>query len=264
MAIRDSVELHEQLRPHPRRAIDKPVLAIRLDRGNAGRAREGMPAVRRADPEHVGVEVVGDLVAHDRAAQGHVAGGHALRERHDVRDDPFVVGSEPLPGPAESGHDLVEHEEDPVLVAERAQAPQVTIGRDEDAGRSGDRLDDDRGDVLRALVPDHLFDMSERLLHVVAEDRAVRIRIEEVHDAGDAGFGGPAAVVAAERHRALRLAVERAPLCQDLVPLGEETRDLDRVLVRLAAAGRKDRLRKVAGRDLREKTGERCAALLAK
>src|SRR2546427_5668578 len=61
VAIRNSVELREELLPHPRRAIDKPVLAVRLDRSNTGRAREGMPAVRRADPEHVSVEVVAIL-----------------------------------------------------------------------------------------------------------------------------------------------------------------------------------------------------------
>ena len=59
------------------------------------------------------------------------------------------------------------------------------------------------------------------------------------------------------------LAVERAPLSEDLVPLREESRDLDRVLVRLAAAGGEDRLREVTGRDLGEQTGEGGAALLA-
>src|SRR5207247_10973606 len=106
----------------------------------------------------------------------------------------------------------------------------------------------DRSDVLGALVPDHLFDMRERLLHIAAEDRAVRVRVEEVHHAGDPGLGGPAAVVATQRHRTLRLAVERAPLREDLVPLGEQAGDLDGVLVRLAAARREDRLREIAGR----------------
>ena len=82
-------------------------------------------------------------------------------------------------------------------------------------------------------------------------------------DAGDPRFGRPTAVVAAERHRALRLAVEGTPLRQDLVALREEAGDLDRVLVRLAPTGREDRLREVAGRDLREKARERGAALLA-
>src|SRR2546421_5723521 len=243
-------------------AIDEPVLAVGLDRRDAGGARERVPAVRRADPEHVVVEVAGDLLADDGAAERHVPGGDAFRKGHDVGYDALVVRAEPLPSPAEAGHDLVEHEEDPVFVAELAQALQVAVGRNEDAGRAGYRLDEDRRDVLGALVPDHLFDMRKRLLHIAAEDRAVRVRVEEVHHAGDPGLGGPAAVVAAQRHRPLRLPVERAPLREDLVPLGEEAGDLDGVLVRLAAARREDGLRQVAGRYLREQAREGGAALL--
>ena len=162
-----------------------------------------------------------------------------------------MIGAEPLPGTAKAGHDLVEHEQDPVPIAQRAQPPQIAVGRDEHAGCPRDRLDEDGGDVLRPLVPDHLFDVSEGFLHVAAEHGAVRIRVEEMHDSGDAGLSWPAAVIAAERHRTLRLSVEGAPLREDLVALGEEARDLDRVLVRFAAAGGEDRLRKIARRDLR-------------
>src|SRR5438093_10196735 len=109
MAVADPAKLREKLLPHPRRTIDEPVLAVSLDRSDASGAREWMSAVRRADPQNVGVEVMSDLVAHDRAAQRHVARGNALRERHDVGNDALVVGSEPLSGAPESGHDLVEH-----------------------------------------------------------------------------------------------------------------------------------------------------------
>src|SRR5438094_1578245 len=262
MAVSHAAELREELVPHPGGAIDEPVLAVGLDRRDAGRARERMPAVRRADPEHAVVELAGDPLADDRAAERDVAGGDALRKRHDVRYDAFVVRAEPLSGPAEPGHDLIEHQEDPVLVAELAQPLQVAVGWHENAGRAGYRLDEDRSDVLGTLVPDHLLDMGQRLLHIAAEDRAVRVRVEEVHHAGDPGLGGPAAVVAAQRHRTLRLAVERAPLREDLVPLGEEPGDLDGVLVRLAAARREDGLREIAGRYFGEQARERGAALL--
>ena len=104
--------------------------------------------------------------------------------------------------------------------------------------------------------------MGQRLLQIAAEDRAIRIRVEEVDHPGDPGLGGPAAVVAAQRHRTLRLAVERAPLREDLVPLSEEAGDLDGVLVRLAAARREDGLREVPGRYLGEQARESGAALL--
>src|SRR5437879_13290696 len=84
-----------------------------------------------------------------------------------------------------------------------------------------------------------------------------------MHDPGDPGLRGPAAIVAAERHRALRLAVERAPLREDLVPLGDETRDLDRVLVRLAASGGEDSIREVVRRDFSEKAGVRGETVVA-
>src|SRR5205085_4367760 len=118
-------------------------------------------------------------------------------------------------------------------------------------------------DVFGAFVPDDLLDVRERFLNVRSEDGTVRIRVQEVHDTGDPWLGRPAAVVPAEGHRSLGLAVERSPLGQDLVALGEEPGDLDRVLVRLAAARRADRLREVARRDRGKQPRERRAALLA-
>src|SRR5207237_2245310 len=175
----------------------------------------------------------------------------------------FLTRAEPPTGTAEAGHDLVEYEQDPVLVAERAQATEVAVRRHEDARGSRDGLDHDRRDVLGTLVPDHLLDVRERFLHIGAEHRAVGVGIQEVDDSGDARLRRPAAVVSAERHRALRLSVEGPPLREDLVAPGEEARDLDRVLVRFASAGGEDRFRQVARRDLREEPGQGGAALLA-
>ena len=119
-----------------------------------------------------------------------------------------MVCAEPLSSPSESGHDLVEHEKDPVLVAEGAETLQVPVGRHEHPRRPGDRLHEDRRDVVRTLVPDHFFDVRESFLHVAAEDRPIRIGVKEVHDAGDPGFCRPATAVTAERHRSLRLPME--------------------------------------------------------
>ncbi len=54
-----------------------------------------------------------------------------------------------------------------MLVAQRAQALQVTLRRNQHAGRAGDRLDDDGGDGFRAVQRDQTLD-------VVGELRAVR------------------------------------------------------------------------------------------
>src|SRR5207245_4323808 len=115
-------QLGEELLAHARAAVDDPVVAIRCEARSPGGAGERMPGVGRADPQDVVVEVLRDLLAHDRAAERDVARGHALRERHHVGYHALVVGTEPPAGPAEAGHHLVEHQEDPVLVAEPPQA----------------------------------------------------------------------------------------------------------------------------------------------
>ena len=61
----------------------------------------------------------------------------------------------------------------------------------------------------------------------------------------------------------LRLAVERPPLRQDLVPLRVHPRDSQRVLVGLAAAGGEERLGQIARRDLRHESRELGPAFLA-
>jgi len=54
---------------------------------------------------------------------------------------------ESLAGPAEAGDDLIEYQQDAVLVAEAAQSLQVALWRQQHAGRTRYRLDDDRSDV---------------------------------------------------------------------------------------------------------------------
>ena len=57
-------------------------------------------------------------------------------------------------GAAEAGDHLVENEQDPVPVADLAQALEITARRNQHAGRTGDRLDDHRGDA-RGIVQRH-------------------------------------------------------------------------------------------------------------
>ena len=173
-----------------------------------------------------------------------------------------MVDREPLSRPAEAGHDFIGDQQDPVLVAELAQTLEESGRRDDETRVADDRLEQDRRDVLRALVPEHLLDVRERGLRGRAVWGAVRIGVEEADDTGDAGLVGPAAVIAPEGHRPLRLPVERAVLGHDLVAAGEHARDADRVLVRLGAACCEQRLRQIARGDLSEKTRELGALLL--
>ena len=75
----------------------------------------------------------------DHAAERHVAGVHALRERDEVGRDIPAIDREPLAAPAEAGHHLVGDHHDAELVADRADAREVAVGRHEDAVRADDR-----------------------------------------------------------------------------------------------------------------------------
>jgi hypothetical protein len=61
--------------------------------------------------------------------------------------DAEAVGGERRAEAAEAGDHLVEDQQDVVLVADRPQALQIALRRDQHAGRAGHRLDDHRGDV---------------------------------------------------------------------------------------------------------------------
>ena len=64
-----------------------------------------------------------------------------LAEDEAVRPDPLVLEGEHPPRPPEAGLDLVEQEQDPVPVAQVAQAAQEADGRDDDPGLALDRFD---------------------------------------------------------------------------------------------------------------------------
>ena len=64
-----------------------------------------------------------------------------------------------LAGAAEAGHHLVADQQDAVAVADLADRLQVAVGRDDDPVRAGDRLEDDGGDGVRALVHEDLLEV---------------------------------------------------------------------------------------------------------
>ena len=130
--------------------LDDALLLEGLDRGDAGRARERMAAVRQAAREVPRARPLRDRLAHDHRAERDVARVDALGDRQDVRHDVPVVDREPLAGAAEAGHHLVADQQDPVPVARLADRLQVAVGRDDHAVRAGDRLEDHGRDRLAA------------------------------------------------------------------------------------------------------------------
>ena len=80
---------------------------------------------------------------------------------------------EPLAGAAEARHHLVGDHQDAVLVAERAHALQVAVGRNEDAVGAGHRLEDERRDRLRPFELDDLLEVRAATARPMSHPRSM-------------------------------------------------------------------------------------------
>ena len=125
----------------------------RLDRGRGGHPVAG---VRAAVADLVGQD------AHDLAPPaeggGRVAVAHRLGVRGEVRRDPEVLGRAAA-GEPEPGLDLVEDQQDPELLGQRAhRLVEARLGHDP-LGVAEDRLDDDRRDVLALALEEPAQDV---------------------------------------------------------------------------------------------------------
>ena len=122
------------------------VLAQHIQRRAAGRHRERVPGegaglVDRAAGRHQRHEVTSPAVgAHGEPSADDLA------ERGEVRGDAERLLSAAVRG-AEAGDDLIEDEKGPLRVADRPQAFEEALGREDDAHVAGDGLHDDRGDL---------------------------------------------------------------------------------------------------------------------
>ena len=155
--------------------------------------------------------------------------------RHQVGLDAVVLDREHPPGAAEAGLHLVDDEEDPLAVADRAQPLHELRRRGDEAALALHRLDDDRGDRLggdlrreRAL---------ERVERVAPADPAVLVR---ERDAVDLGRERPEPRLVGMRLRGEREREERAPVEPALEgdhrrPARVAARELDGVLDGLGA-----------------------------
>ena len=215
-----------------------------------------MAGVGEPSGEEAVAYLVDDLAARDHGAERDIARVDPLRDTEDVGHDVPVLACKPLPRPPESGHHLVEDQEDPVAVADLANALQVAVGRHDDAVRAGDGLEDDRRDGVRTFVLENLLQMrcarADRTRFGMSRRAAIGVRVERPHDARHAGLHRPATRIARQRDSAVGGAVVGAIARDDLVAAGDHARELDRVLVRLRAAVREERHGQVARRHLRQ------------
>ena len=186
------------------------------------------------------------LLREEDGRDGRVAARETLADTEEVRPDAGLLSGEPGAEPAEPGHDLVEDQEHPRLVAERAQPPQVVGGELVHPGGQHHRLDDDRGDGARPLLGDHVPQLREaaegartgagptragdRRMDVDAAAQEWLVRRAQLRPPG-------------RGERAHRRAVVGAIERDRLVPLGAPAltvvlaRHLDRCLRRLGSAG---------------------------
>ena len=85
-----------------------------------------------------------DVGGAQRRGQAEVSAGECFADAHDVGADASVVGGEQLAGPAESGGDLIEHEQHVVPPADLPQVGQIArIVEAHPACALYHRLDDD-------------------------------------------------------------------------------------------------------------------------
>ena len=76
------------------------------------------------------------------------AAADPLGDRHDVGSDADLLMIEHRAGPAITALHLVQHQQQPVLVARGAQPPQERVGADRHAALTLDRLDQEPGGML--------------------------------------------------------------------------------------------------------------------
>ena len=231
----------EHVGPDVGGVLDHVVVLHGADGADRRRAAERVPGVGETAGVGALAEGLGDGLGHDHAAEGHVAGVHALGEAEQVGGHVPVVGREPRTGATEAHHHLVEDQQDPVLVAELAHAGQVGVGRDEHAVGAHHRLEDDRRDRSAPSYWIDLGEVGQRPLALLlggrrAERRPVEVRPHEVHDAGDRRLAPPPPRLTGERHRAGRGAVVAAVGGQHLVAAGVGAGHADGVLGGLGAA----------------------------
>ncbi len=260
MALGELRQLLGEHVAHRRRVLDDALVLERLDRRDGGRARQRMPRVREPAGEELVLDRLVHVLAHRHRAERHVARVDALRRRDDVRHDVPVLAREPAAGAAPARHHLVEDEQDPVPLRDLADRLEVAVGRVDEAVRADDRLHDHGGDRVRALVLEDLLQVrparADRAGIGVSGRAAIRVRVEDARDARDAWLREPAPGIARERDRAAGGSVVGAVARDHLVAAGHPTGGLDRVLVRLGAAVREERVVEIAGHHLGDQAGE--------
>ena len=200
------------------------------------------------------LEGLEEPLAGDHCAEARVAGGHALCARDDVGIDAEALHCEHVTDTTEGADGFVSDHEHVVFVADLANTLEVTGGRREASSGVLYRLEEHRGDAVRALEFNCLRNSigcpaAEGLL-VIAQivGCAVEVRIRHLHATRNERLEGNLRDGnARDAQRTLRSAVVRHIATDDLV-LGGLSGELEVLLGELpgsldclsAAAGEED------------------------
>ncbi len=173
-----------------------------------------------------------DLLPGHHRAQGHPR-GDPLGQRDDVGLDALQLGGEHAAGAAHAGLHLVEHQHDPVRVADGAQSLQEPGRRDDVAAFAQHRLDDDGRHVLGG---DDVREQVALDAAGVAVGGVVHARQQRPEALAVLGLAG------GQRQRAQRPPVKATAKGDQLSALGVVAGQLDRRLDRLRARVGEERL----------------------
>ena len=142
-------------------------------------------------------ERLGDVVARDHRAERRVGRADALGGRDDVRLVAVAFAAEPVAETPPRADHLVGDQQHAVAVADLAHALEVAVLRHEAAAAVLHRLEDHRGDGLRALELDRLLDRIGRPQRVAVLAPAVGVRVGHVDPARGQRFERRRAAAAA-------------------------------------------------------------------
>src|SRR5689334_14287979 len=126
-----------------------------------------MAVVSQTTVENILLKMIRDLPPHPDRAELHVSTRQTFRHRDQIRNYFPMIDREPLSGTTKSGHDFVGNQENPVLIAKRAQALHVTVRRNKNTVCTDDRLDDQCRNRLRSFELQHLFSACEHVFRCV-------------------------------------------------------------------------------------------------
>ena len=150
--------------PHKGRVLHDALVFHGVEGGNDRRHRQRVPAVGQAAGENGVVEIACDGIRNNHSTGGNVARVDALGEANQVGHRAVGLEREPASGAPEAGHDLVEDQHDAIAITERTHAGQVPGRREEDAGRAGDRLQENGSNRCWAFALDDAFEVAQGAL----------------------------------------------------------------------------------------------------